>query len=172
MSAANVLAEEIERAAVRHAQQAGLVVQVGEVVQKSPLIVELHGSDIKLSQDQLIVSQDLRRYMVDDGLELRDVVLVAKHFEEWRLVSVYSESKAPRTIESVTTGGSALTAHQHDQNAAANPWIINHNLGRLPASVEVYDTTGALVEADVTNPTLNQTVITFSGVMSGKVTYA
>ena len=53
------------------------------------------------------------------------------------------------------------TAYIHNQPVAATTWTINHNLGHVP-SVEVFDSGSQEVDADVSHPNLNQTVIVFS----------
>jgi len=53
-----------------------------------------------------------------------------------------------------------------EQPTPATVWVINHNFGYEP-SVEVIDSTGAEVEAAVTNPSINQTVVTFSVATAG-----
>jgi hypothetical protein len=53
-----------------------------------------------------------------------------------------------------------------EQPTPATTWVINHNFGYEP-SVEVIDSTGAEVEAAVTNPSINQTVVTFSVATAG-----
>lgn len=52
------------------------------------------------------------------------------------------------------------------QAAAASTWTINHNLGHVP-SVEVFDSGSQEVDADVSHPSVNQTVIVFSVPLSG-----
>jgi hypothetical protein len=47
------------------------------------------------------------------------------------------------------------------QSTAASTWTINHNLGHVP-SVEVFDSGSQEIEADVTHPSVNQTVILFT----------
>jgi len=47
------------------------------------------------------------------------------------------------------------------QATAASTWTINHNLGHVP-SVEVFDSGSQEIEADVTHPSVNQTVILFT----------
>ena len=53
-----------------------------------------------------------------------------------------------------------------EQPTPSTVWVINHNFGYEP-SVEVIDSTGAEVEAAVTNPSINQTVVTFSVATAG-----
>lgn len=45
-------------------------------------------------------------------------------------------------------------------------WTINHNLGRIPI-VTVLDASGTELTADVENPTLSMTVVTFATMASG-----
>jgi hypothetical protein len=47
------------------------------------------------------------------------------------------------------------------QSTAASTWTINHNLGHVP-SVEVFDSGSQEIEADVSHPSVNQTVILFT----------
>lgn len=54
----------------------------------------------------------------------------------------------------------------HTQNVPSTVWTINHNLGSFP-NVYVLDTAGDECEGDVDNPTVNQTVITFSAAFAG-----
>jgi hypothetical protein len=62
------------------------------------------------------------------------------------------------------TDGSA--AYVFTQSAPSSTWTINHNLGYVP-SVEVFDSGSQEVDADVTHPTANQTVILFTVPLSG-----
>jgi hypothetical protein len=57
-----------------------------------------------------------------------------------------------------TDGGSAYV---FTQSTAASVWTINHNRGSVP-SVEVFDSGSQEIEADVTHPSVNQTVILFT----------
>ena len=54
----------------------------------------------------------------------------------------------------------------YTQSVPATVWTINHNLGSYP-NVYVLDTAGDECEGDVDNPTVNQTVITFSAAFAG-----
>lgn len=58
------------------------------------------------------------------------------------------------------------TAYIHNQPVAATTWTINHNLGHVP-SVEVFDSGSQEVDADVSHPNVNQTVIVFSVPLAG-----
>lgn len=57
-------------------------------------------------------------------------------------------------------------AYVFTQQTPASMWIINHNLGHVP-SVEVFDSGSQEVDAEVSHPTQNQTVIVFSIPLSG-----
>lgn len=63
-------------------------------------------------------------------------------------------------------GADGGSAYVFTQSVAASTWTINHNLGFVP-SVEVFDSGSQEVDADVTHPTVNQTVILFSVPLSG-----
>lgn len=53
------------------------------------------------------------------------------------------------------------TAFVFTQSTAAATWTINHNLGHVP-SVEVFDSGSQEIEADVSHPSSNTTVIVFT----------
>lgn len=57
-------------------------------------------------------------------------------------------------------------AYTHVQSASASVWTIDHNLGFNP-NIQVIDSSGANVEGDITYPTLNRVVLTFSGAFTG-----
>jgi hypothetical protein len=57
--------------------------------------------------------------------------------------------------------------YRHNQTAPATTWTVNHNLGFVP-QVEVFNAGSVrLPLAAVSNPTLNQTIITFNAATSG-----
>ena len=64
------------------------------------------------------------------------------------------------------TGPAGGEAYVHTQTTPATVWTINHNLGNWPM-VYVLDTNGDECEGNVDNPTINQTVITFSAAFAG-----
>jgi len=53
------------------------------------------------------------------------------------------------------------TAFVFTQSTVATTWTINHNLGHIP-SVEVFDSGSQEIEADVSHPDINQTLILFT----------
>jgi len=61
-------------------------------------------------------------------------------------------------------GGARYT---HTQAVAAATWIINHNLGYHPL-IEVFDTDGNLVEAAVTQGSLNTVTVEHSTPIAGR----
>ena len=63
-------------------------------------------------------------------------------------------------------GADGGAAYVFTQSSAATTWTINHNLGHVP-SVEVFDSGSQEVDADVSHPSVNQTVILFSVPLSG-----
>ena len=62
------------------------------------------------------------------------------------------------------SGGNA--AYVHTQATPANTWTINHNLGYRPA-VELLDSSNQEIDAEVSHPNVNQTIIMFSIPLSG-----
>lgn len=63
-------------------------------------------------------------------------------------------------------GADAGTAFVFTQPTPASTWIVNHNLGYVP-SVEVFDSGSQEVDAEITHPSLNQTVVLFSIPLAG-----
>lgn len=57
--------------------------------------------------------------------------------------------------------------YEHNQIAASNTWVINHNLNKYP-SVTIVDSGETKVEGDVEYNSINQVTLTFSSVFSGK----
>jgi hypothetical protein len=53
------------------------------------------------------------------------------------------------------------------QSTPSDLWIINHNLGVVVATT-VFDTAGNEIEAEISNPSLNQTRIAFTTPTAGK----
>lgn len=58
-------------------------------------------------------------------------------------------------------GAESSGAYVFTQSSPATTWTINHNLGHIP-SAEVFDSGSNEVDADVTHPTPNQTLIVFT----------
>jgi hypothetical protein len=71
------LARSLRAHTARHVGQLSRNVHYGIVRQVSPLQVELEGHDITLDEEELVVSQWVRRYGYDYGLNPGDTVLVA-----------------------------------------------------------------------------------------------
>jgi hypothetical protein len=63
-------------------------------------------------------------------------------------------------------GGGGTTAYVHTQSTPATAWTINHNLGFRP-SVELLDSGSQEIDADVSHPSVNQTVVTLKSAIAG-----
>lgn len=66
--------------------------------------------------------------------------------------------------------GDTPAPYVHDQISPAATWTVDHNLNCRPVVV-VVDSTGAVVEGDVRYPSLNRTVLSFSGAFAGVATF-
>lgn len=64
----------------------------------------------------------------------------------------------------IDTGG--IQNYTHTQGSVSSTWTINHNLGFRP-SITVIDSGGSQAIGDRTDPTVNQTILTFSPGFSG-----
>lgn len=60
----------------------------------------------------------------------------------------------------------AIAPYVHTQSTPATTWTINHNLGFRP-SVELLDSGSQEIDADVSHPSVNQTVITLKSAIAG-----
>jgi hypothetical protein len=81
--------------------------------------------------------------------------------EDSRVTSV--EVPITSVITATTAGpqgpaGAAAQGYVHTQTTAASTWTINHNLGYYPI-VEIFDSGRQEIDADVSHPSTNQTVI-------------
>lgn len=63
-------------------------------------------------------------------------------------------------------GSSGSDIYDHVQSSASATWTVNHNLGVKP-DVEVRNTGGQVVGAEVVHVSVNQTIIYFSLPMTG-----
>lgn len=64
-------------------------------------------------------------------------------------------------------GGSGFVQYTHVQNAPTNHWVIDHGLG-YKLNVTVVDTSGTVMEGDVTWPTDNRIVVDFNYSFAGE----
>lgn len=55
----------------------------------------------------------------------------------------------------------------HDQASPASTWVVVHNLAKYPA-VQVTDSSGKIVEGEITHDSVNQATIVFNTSFSGK----
>jgi hypothetical protein len=65
------------------------------------------------------------------------------------------------------TPGAAPQAYEYEQAIPSDTWTITHNLGYRPGGILVLDTLGRVVEGDVSYPSVNDVVLTFSASFSG-----
>ena len=112
-------------------------------------------SMMKLAPTASAPGGQLRAFGLND---LSDVALVSPAANE---ALVYDGTQ---WTDGVAGGG--IAAYVHTQATASSTWTINHNLGYCPA-VEVFDSGSNEVDADITHPTLNQTIILFVTPISG-----
>lgn len=89
------VARAIRNAAARQAANAAGVVQLGIVVDDSPLRVELTESRTILEDDEITLTQWVKRYHATDEIDVGDtVVVMRKHTGgeiHWLLTDVLSE---------------------------------------------------------------------------------
>lgn len=70
----------------------------------------------------------------------------------------------------LSAAGGTAAVYEHTVAIPANPWTWSHGLGRKPVGIEVFDTSGNKIEADIQadNGTIT---ISLSGAMAGSATY-
>ncbi|TFZ81157.1 hypothetical protein [Candidatus Macondimonas diazotrophica] len=66
----------------------------------------------------------------------------------------------------VNFSGLGGSTYKHTQASASDTWTVNHNLGYNP-TVQVFNSGGQVVIADISHTSLNQTVISASLAFSG-----
>lgn len=57
--------------------------------------------------------------------------------------------------------------YRHDQAVAANPWVIQHDLGYMPAGVYVEDSAGTAYDVVPEHIDINSLTLTFLGATDG-----
>lgn len=62
--------------------------------------------------------------------------------------------------------GVGVPAYVHTQTTPSTSWVINHNLGFRP-SVELLDSGSQEIDAEVSHPSANQTVVTLKVATAG-----
>ena len=62
--------------------------------------------------------------------------------------------------------GAAAQGYIHTQSSTSATWTINHNLGYYPI-VEIFDSGRQEIDADVSHPSANQTIIMFTASITG-----
>lgn len=70
---------------------------------------------------------------------------------------------------SAIKGISSQSAYVHTQSVASVEWIVNHNFGYAPRSVEVRSPSGAVMLAESIGVSLNQERVYFSSPQTGSV---
>jgi hypothetical protein len=78
---------------------------------------------------------------------------------------------ATQSVTVITEGpqgpkGDAGVGYIYTQQSPASTWTINHLLGFKP-SVDIYDSGSQQISADVSHPSLNQSVILFTASTAG-----
>lgn len=65
----------------------------------------------------------------------------------------------------IDPNGIGLT-YRHTQNSLSTTWVVNHNLGRIPA-ITITDSADSVLYADIHHNSPSQATITFSQSTSG-----
>lgn len=71
---------------------------------------------------------------------------------------------------SLLYGGTVVSSYVHTQAVASATWVVNHNLGFRP-SVELTDTGGNEIVAEVLHVTNNQTNIYLTDAITGQARF-
>lgn len=136
------------------------------------------------SGDQPFIRQPL--YTVLETGDTVHLELTARHYDTAANVEGYLSFERRSITEGALLGvhtpaTDSLLTEIRDAVAArpqtfvfgepASVWVIDHGLGRVPAVV-LLDSTGAVVEADISHPSLNQAVAMFSYPVSGRAALA
>lgn len=65
--------------------------------------------------------------------------------------------------------GAGAVVYEHAQAVASNTWIVNHNLGRRPLSVQLLTSGGVEFGADIVHISDNQLVVSMESPFTGFV---
>lgn len=103
---------------------------------------------------------------VDNGLELNELhdTLITGSIDGKVLRGGADGLWRNVTLTAADVG--AISPYVHTQSTAATTWTINHNLGFRP-SVELLDSGSQEIDADVSHPSVNQTVVTLKAATAG-----
>ena len=84
------------------------------------------------------------------------------------VVTVTPQAAPSITVNDIVVSGinQPIVAYHHTQGVASAAWTINHYLGWQP-NVTVQDSSGSVVEGEITYTNVNSLTVTFSGAFSG-----
>lgn len=100
----------------------------------------------------------------EDGREL-ELQANATHIQ-WRYVGDAAWTDLLPLSAITGPAGGATIVYVHTQSTPATTWTINHNLGFRP-SVELLDSGSQEIDADVSHPSVNQTIVTLKAATAG-----
>lgn len=88
---ARIVADAIRRAGARSAERDRRGTARATVLSWTPLLLDLHGADLQLDDDDVEIGQDVRRYHASEGIQAGDVLVVTEVDEgDWIATSVVS----------------------------------------------------------------------------------
>lgn len=90
------------------------------------------------------------------------VVIQPRNYE----ASVSSQKRKVVVSIAGPPGPAGTGGFLHTQGSASASWVVNHNLGFRP-TVQVYDTGGSVVNAEIVHVSINQCQILFAAPVSG-----
>jgi hypothetical protein len=84
------------------------------------------------------------------------------------IIQVPSATPVPVNVTTITAGSvnAPSVAYHHVQGVVASSWTIVHNLGFYP-NVTVQDSTGTIVEGEITYTNPKQLTVSFQSAFSG-----
>lgn len=140
-------------------QRSGLYWMLGSLLEDESEphpIGDLQPGEAKIASDSVRDRSD-RQFVAVDVTGAASGEAVVREGDHW-------------TTSLIAPSGGA-TPREYTQVAAVNPWVVHHGLGRPPVGIETYDSYGVKIEGDVVQTDSNTITISFSGAMSGSVTY-
>ena len=118
-------------------------------------------------QSEPTIEIDLDEKRIDPYLQLEDIEVIETPRTVDTEMSDTSENPVQNKVIKAYVDERLDKNYVHTQIAAANSWIIPHNLNKYPA-ITIVDSGGTVVIGEIEYINLNLADVKFNGIFSGK----
>ena len=118
-------------------------------------------------QSEPTIEIDLDENRIDPYLQLEDIEVIEAPRTVDTEMSDTSENPVQNKVIKAYVDERLDKNYIHTQIAAANNWIITHNLNKYPA-ITIVDSGGTVVIGEIEYINLNLVYVKFNGIFSGK----